>query len=256
MSIKHKFIKTNFGNDFQTNNAILSEITYCPEILILGTFNPNTPKTNYADFFYGRNYFWTGFKNLFIENGIVLNSSRMPKNGRPKNKLNPELSEIKDLCLKLKLTFADLILEVLQKQDSNYKILENDNIIFQNKIYNLIQDDKKGQILGLAQLDKLGQVNWNTNNIIKYLCDNPTIKTIYFTRQAKGVWHEQWKKIEQHERLKDRIFTNIFTPSGQGSPVLNSMQRLLNHWVHNENPNFGKFDSNWLTNKGVNLNKF
>ena len=53
-----------------------------------------------------------------------------------------------------------------------------------------------------------------------------------------------------------RLTTNIFTPSGAGAPVNRSMVRLLNHWVHNNNPNFGRLDNIWLTKNGVNINNF
>ena len=77
MSIKHKFYQTSFGNGFETHNAILDITPYKPELMIVGTFNPDTPNTNYADFFYGRNFFWTAFKNLFNHNCMV---GRITKN--------------------------------------------------------------------------------------------------------------------------------------------------------------------------------
>jgi hypothetical protein len=256
MPIQHKFIQTNFGTGFETHNAILDITPYKPEIMIIGTFNPDTPNSNYADFFYGRNYFWTGFKNLFIHNSIELQGTRMPKHGKPKKPLNPDLDKIKEICQTLKLTFADFIAEVLHNETTDYQILDNDNVCFKNRTFNLIQDDKKGQIDGLVQLHKLNQVKWSTKYIIKYLCENPTIKTVYLTRQAKGIWLEQWNEIIKDECLQGIAFTNIFTPSGQGKPVLNSMPRLLKHWVHNTNPNFGKLDNNWLRANNVNLNNF
>jgi hypothetical protein len=54
----------------------------------------------------------------------------------------------------------------------------------------------------------------------------------------------------------DRNFTNIYTPSGnglKGSPRMNS---LINHWVNNNAPNFGKLDNDWLVNNNVELNNF
>ncbi len=53
MSIQHKFYQTSFGNGFETHNAILDITPYKPEVMIVGTFNPDTPNANYADFFYG-----------------------------------------------------------------------------------------------------------------------------------------------------------------------------------------------------------
>ena len=50
MSIQYKFYQTNFGNGFQTHNAILDITPYKPEVIVVGSFNPNTP-SNFADFF-------------------------------------------------------------------------------------------------------------------------------------------------------------------------------------------------------------
>lgn len=256
MPIQHKFYQANFGNGFETHNAILDITPYKPEVMIVGTFNPDTPNANFADFFYGRNFFWTAFKNLFIHNAVVIPNRRMPPNGNPPAILNPTLLEIFDLCKKLKLTFSDLVLEVLHNNNPVYQLLPNDNVIFNGLEYNLIQDGQNGIIGGLQQLNALGQVNWNTQNIITYLCNNPQIKTIYFTRRPTGIWAAQWNLIINHSCITGRLTTNIFTPSGAGAPVNRSMARLLNHWVHNNNPNFGRLDNNWLTNNGVNINNF
>lgn len=256
MSIHHKFYQTNFGNNFQTNNAILDVTPYKPEIMIVGTFNPATPHANFADFFYGRNFFWTAFKNLFIHNEVVIPNRRMPPNGVPPEILNPTILEILELCRKLKLTFSDLILEVLHNNNPNFELLQNDNVVINEVEYNLIQDGRKGNVGGLQQLNALGQVNWNTPNIIDYLCNNPQIKTIYFTRRPTGIWAAQWNSIVNHKCIAGRITTNIFTPSGAGAPVFYTMTRLLNHWINNDNPNFGVLENNWLTNNGVNLNNF
>lgn len=256
MSIQHKFYQTNFGNGFQTHNAILDTTPYRPEVIVVGTFNPNTPNDNFADFFYGRNYFWTAFKNLFVNNGIQLTQTRMPRRGAPPAVLNPTLPEILELCIKLKLTFADLIFEVLNNNNPNYQTRQNDNVIFNGAEYNLIQDGQKGIVGGLQQLNTLGQVNWNTQNIINFLCNNPQITTIYFTRQPTGIWAEQWNLIINHNCMAGRLKTNLFTPSGlslKGKPRMNA---LLKHWVHNTEPNFGKLDNNWLTNNGVTIQNF
>jgi len=256
MAINHIFLNTPFGNGFHTHNAILDITPYKPEVMFIGTFNPKTPNANFADFFYGRNYFWTGFKNLFIYNAPVIPGRRMPPNGVPPPILNPTLEEILELCKTLKLTFADLIKCVLNNGNPPYHFLPNDNIIYNGNEYNLIQDGQRGAIRGLAQLDRVLQVSWNTQNIIKYLCENPQIHTIYLTRRPTGIWGREWRLILNSPCMKGRRLTNIFTPSAAGSPVNHSMIRLLHHWVHNINPNFGKLESTWLVNNGVNPNNF
>jgi hypothetical protein len=256
MPIQHKFQHRNFGNGFQSNNAILDILPYKPEILIIGTFNPDTPNANFADFFYGRNFFWTAFKNLFSYNQVRLKNTRMPTRGIPASILNPTLPEILQFCRELKLTFADLINEVLQQNNPNYELLQNDNILFNGCEYNLIQDGQLRNIGGLQQLNVLGQVSWNTNNIINYLCENPQIKTIYLTRQPTGVWEKQWRIISSHSCMSGRQMTNIFTPSGQSLKGKPRMNVLINHWVHNNTENFGRIDNDWLIENGVNINNF
>jgi hypothetical protein len=255
MSIYHKFLQHDFGMGFQTHYSILDITPYEPEVMFLGTFNPDTQNDNFADFFYGRNFFWPALKNLFIYNEIILGNRRMSTRGIPSSNLNPTVEEILQICKKLKLTFSDLIYQVLN-DDIYYDILNNDNIIYNQNEYNLIQDNKRGNICGLLELNNQNLVNWNTINIINYLIHNPKIKTIYFTRQPTGVWGEEWNTIITNPNLLDRNFTNIYTPSGnglKGSPRMNS---LMNHWIHNNDPNFGKLDNDWLIYNNVDLNNF
>ena len=227
MAILHKFKEFDFGDGFETSNAILTNTPYLPEILIIGTFNPGTPNSNFADFFYGRNFFWPAFKNLFIHNQLILNHRRIPNRGGLPEFPNPSLIEIKNLCARLKLTFCDLISQVLHHENPNYEILVNDNIIFNNQEYNLILDDKTKGIYGLANLNALNQIEWATNQIISYLLENPQIHSIYFSRKPIGIWADQWNKIINHDHISNRFHTNIFTPSAQGSPVSLSLERLL-----------------------------
>jgi hypothetical protein len=256
MAIQHKFYQINFGDGFETNNGILNTTPYIPEVMVVGTFNPNTYNANFADFYYGRNYFWTAFKNLFVHNEILITYRRMPTNGAPPVILNPQLPEILDICTKLKLTFSDLVLEVLHNNKPVYHSLENDNVMFNGVEYNLINDGQRKDIGGLEQLHALGQVNWNTQSIIDYLIVNPQIKTIYFTRQPTKIWAEQWNLIINNENLVGRLMTNIFTPSGLGLRGRPRMYSLLNHWLHNNNPNFGNLDHHWLLENDVNIENF
>ena len=122
--------------------------------------------------------------------------------------------------------------------------------------YNLIQDGQKGIVRGLQQLNTLGQVNWNTQNIINFLCNNPQITTIYFTRQPTGIWAEQLNLIINHNCMDGRLTTNLFTPSGLSLKGIPRMNALLKHWVHNSDPNFGRLDNYWLTNNGVTIQNF
>jgi G:T/U-mismatch repair DNA glycosylase len=102
------------------------------EILILGTFNPDT-KDNEADFFYGRsrNYLWRILPTAYNESDLK---------GAPKN-------EKLDFIAKHKIDLTDLILEVNveEGQEANYydgfidsKVSEwNDTIGVIDKLPNL-----------------------------------------------------------------------------------------------------------------------
>lgn len=254
MPVQHKFLNYDWMNGFFTENAILKTDFYKPVVLIIGTNNPDTPNANFADFFYGRNYFWPAFKNLANGN-CELASRRMPPNGAPLLPLNPTTLEIFELCKQFKFSFADLISNVLVNQNQ-IDFLPNDNIVVNGQEYNLINDNARNGIGGLAELNQLNEVEWNTDRIIEYLCENPQIKEVYFTRQANGIWLEHWNQIKNSECGKGKLFKIIYTPSGSrlaGNPRMNS---LIHHWLFNNGQNYDRFDHNWLTNSGVNINNF
>lgn len=254
MAIQHKFLHTDFGNGFQTNNVILDITPYQPEIMIIGTFEADSQRTKFLDFFYGGNYFWAAFKNIFIHNGYVLRSRRMLDSGNSSEILNPTLQEIFELCSRLKLTFSDMVLEILHNNKPNYKLLNNDNVIFNGYKYDLNKLEIRGS--ELEQLNSFKQVNWNTENIIKYLIKNPQIKTIYFTWRPPEIFEEQWNLLINHSCLTGRQVTNIFPPYVGGPPGLCSMKSVLDHWTHYPNPYFSVFNSDWLARNGVNINNF
>lgn len=261
MSIQHKFYSVPQGglgwpDDFYTDNGILRSPSYDPELLIVGTFNPNTPHRNHADIFYGRNYFWPAMKNLFGHKQVRLLHTRMPKRGVPKNPLDPTLSEVFSLCRDLKLCFADLVAGVFHRANPRYTVLASGQVKMDGRVYNLIRDGRQGEVHGLSELAEIGQVLWNTENIINYLNSNPRIRWVYLTRRPTGIWAAPWAQIIQRGAMQGRVFSNLFTPSGQGSPVNNSMNRLLAHWVHNTDPNFGRLDHGWLLQHGVNPANF
>ncbi|HRO42798.1 MAG TPA: hypothetical protein PL009_08180 [Flavipsychrobacter sp.] len=240
MAIQHKFLQKDWENGFETHNAILDVTPYKPEVLILGTFNP--PTDNRPDFFYGRNFFWTALKNLFVHHNSTITQKRMHT-----NPLNPELTWIFETCVRLRLSFADMISEVLQHQNPVYQLLGN-RIRFQNLTVSLIEDR------GFQHLDAYHQVNWNIERIIHYLCANPQINQIYFTRMPVGIWQSHWEEIVFHTCMNGRLMVNLYTPSGRAlhAPVMNN---LLNRWVWGA-PGFGHFDRHWLRECGVNPNNF
>jgi hypothetical protein len=241
MPVNHKFLTNNFGNGFQTTNALLAVTPYKPEVLIIGTFNPNSIANAGSDFYYSRNYFWPAFKNIFTHNAPVIQQRR--DNTNP---VDPTLNEIFELCLRLKLSFADLITQTLNFNNPLYH--QHGNIVELDGLqYDLIADDD------LAALDEINQVNWNTENIVRYICANPTIHSIYFTRRATGIWQEPWLHIINHQCSTGIYKANLYTPAGRRiiAPV---MDGLLQRWLANDNPNFGQMNNEWLLSHGVNIN--
>ncbi len=218
MPTYHKFLNTNFdalypntsAKEFQTHSAILDVTPYKPEVLIIGTFNPDIPN-NPADFFYGRNYFWRIFENL-SNNNNALNGRRILANGIIRA---PNIGRIFELCTQFKLSFADLIQSV--------------NGVVNNYEDNLLDGYVGG---GLA-------VN-NVNEIAKYICENKSIKHVYFTRKYAnevqniwGLWQDVQELVKQCR--KDVQFGSIFTPSGQGGVPnfigLHKAATIARYWI-------------------------
>jgi G:T/U-mismatch repair DNA glycosylase len=88
------------------------QISIHTEILLLGTFNPDTPG-NTADFFYGRprNFMWTLLPGAF---------------GEPSLK-NAPISVKRDFMQRYKIDFIDLIAEVEVEEATNYEDQYLDN---------------------------------------------------------------------------------------------------------------------------------
>jgi hypothetical protein len=256
MPVQHKFIQTDFGNGCHTSNAILDTVPFVPEIMVIGTFNPHTPHDNYADFFYGRNYFWPALVNLFTAPDDLLLSRRMPTRGAPALPLNPTLEEVFALTTRIKVTFSDLISQVLHNGNPEYDIQDNDNVIYNGIEYNLIQDGMQNGISGLQQLNAVNQVEWNTQNIIDYLHLSKSIRTVHFTRQPTGPFLAEWNSIINEDYGRQIEFSPIYTPTGAALPEAPRILQLIRHWLFNDNPNYGTLDPEWLVANGANPDNF
>jgi G:T/U-mismatch repair DNA glycosylase len=90
-TIRHKF------TDYKNKDNI--------ELLILGTFNPDTPK-NPAEFFYGRgkNYLWNLLPKVFDYQELKTLS----------------LTDKKEFMDKFRIGFADIIQEITVEEETNY----------------------------------------------------------------------------------------------------------------------------------------
>lgn len=244
MPVNHKFRDVLFTESFQTSNSILTVTPYKPEILILGTFNPDTDiNVNMADFFYGRNWFWPCVFNIFEFNSLVIQTQR-----KFTSPYNPSLEAILDISEKLKFTFADFVQSVFCNTDEAVIPSNASKFKWKNKEYDLINDGD------LSKLDDLNQIFWSTDSIIKYLNINPQIHTIYFTRQITGVWAKQMKKIELSKaNINIRC---IYTPSGQGLKGKPRFKALVQHWLFNKHDKYDTIDLDLILSQNVNTDEF
>ncbi len=246
---QHKFLNVDFGQPypniasaqgFVAENAILKTTPYRPEVMIIGTFNPDDG--NGADFFYGRNrnYLWRIFQN-FANNANVLNG---PADGVP------AIGQIFELCKKFKLSFADLITKT-KAETIGYK------------------DDK------LNRLCRQGLIENSVQEIAKYICATESIKYVYFTTKNENLrclW-QLWLNIETlvHVERNDVEFGSILTPSGMGGvdnfDGLHRAATIARYWVwvnHPAPPHIPPFinvgythlNHEWLIQCGVNPNNF
>ena len=243
MPVNHKFRDYNFQDGFITENAIL-KTNYNPEVLILGTFNPLTNEDdNMADFFYGRNWFWTCMFNIFHYQNVHLTTQRkftpFP--------YNPSLLEIKNFCARYKLTFADLISNVLNNIE--YDLIGNKAII-DHEEYDLINDSD------LGRLNAMNQVEWSTQYLIRHIAENSSIHTVYFTRKPIEPYLTQWSMLTNHNFGREVLFKKIFTPSGQGLAGSPRVNHLINHWLYNNNENYDRLDINWLLHHNIDSHIF
>jgi hypothetical protein len=243
----HIFLNTpsfNGNNDFFTESAIL-KTPYSPKVLIIGTYNDELNIKNPADFFYGRNYFWPVIynlaNNLGYDNFNKLKSPRLHslKAGAP----IPSLATILKLCIKFKLTFADLVQNVFEQLPNH--------------------DDKF-----IDQAIANGQAFVNIGPIIKYINDNPSIEYVYCTTKFGNLKNinNLWNLIQNGVR-NNVIFGCIRTPSGRGGfsgPVSIGLSRYWLWCNHPENPHglfqnsngYSCFNHEWLSNSGVNVRLF
>ena len=194
---KHRFLNVQFPKHqneiFRTDSTILKPSHYEPIILFVGTFNGDSVKGNTADFFYGRNYFWPVWRNLFS----LTRPSPEPKGMRRFHMAEIPLmggeSSIYHMCRRGMMTFADLVVHVDDQLESH-----SDGL--------------------LKKAAREGRITWATKEIIHYLGQTPSIRFICSTCQMDDVepWSEQWNEITRAISTRDVVMTRIHTPSGQG----------------------------------------
>lgn len=256
MPIQHKFLNHNdWENGFYTENSILKNKEFLPEVLFIGTFNHGW-NWNPSDFFYGRGmYMWPNLANLFLHNQNILVAARRLNND------NPALEQIFEICKKGKIAFADIIKGT--KENIDIKI-ENRNVLVNG---NFVWKDYKDK-----PLNYMGSQDWlkdNTKEICKYVNENPSIKNIYFTFKSAGNWIDELKN-HISDNTPNATSCSIFTPTGNGFrenlpiPFNNRPFSILHSWVWNglehnipvNKTGYGHLNHEWLIRNGVNPNNF
>lgn len=198
MPCRHKFI----------NNLSCTNIDYQPKILIIGTFNPEWPTDNYANWFYGRtnnNYFWETLPRMFNEDSLL------------------KLNHIawKKFCALKKIIITDLISSINDANEDNlthFEIISKFRDIEFAKHFN----------------------GFEMTNILGILENNPSIEKVFFTRNS-GVelFDNQIEIIREFCTNNNIYFSHLLTPSKNArfqmrgwNPQTPDLERNLSNFIY------------------------
>lgn len=155
----------------------LDKIDFEPEKLIVGSFSPQWPAGNTAEWFYGRtvtNYFWDILPRLYGEASLL--------------HAGPEAW--KQFCRDKKIALTDLISTIDDADEENsahHKILGG----FSDKAIMHNFDD------------------FEFTDVVKLLREHPTIKHVYLTRGiTEAFWRHLWNPVAyycNHNQLHEHI---------------------------------------------------
>ena len=186
-------------------------LTFNPETLIIGTFNPVWPIDNYSTWFYGRtnnNYFWEILPRMFGLESLRIQNA----------KLNWTL-----FCNRKKVAITDLIYSIDDANQNNENHLE---------IISKFKDTEFAETFN----------DFVFTNIIKILNDNKSIKSVYFTRKAGiELFDDQINTIKNYCETHKIYFSNLVTPS-------KNARFQMRGW-NPENPNLTRNLPNFIYSK-------
>ena len=172
----------------------LERLDFEPVTLIVGSFNPEWPAGNTAEWFYGRtadNYFWDVLPRLYGEQSLI----------------NATPTEWKQFCRDKQIALTDLISSIDDADQSNKE---------HNKMMG-----------GFS--DKAIQYNFDDFvyvDIVKLLQHHPTIKNVYITRGiTEAFWRHLWNPIAYHCNVNKLHERKLLTPSGEDT--------VYQHSAHN-----------------------
>ena len=197
----------------------LDNIGFEPEYLIIGTFNPEWPAENYANWFYGRtnnNYFWEILPMMF-EKDSLRHSDHL---------------DWKNFCAENKIAITDLILSINdadQENQNHYSIISN------------FQDTKFTNEFEV----------FNMTDIIGILNNYPSIKKVFFTRnQGVELFDDRINLIRNYCTENNIYFSYLLTPSKNArfqmrgyEPTNPNLERTLPNFIYEK----------WLENWNIEL---
>ena len=162
----------------------LERIDFVPATLIVGTFDPEWPGGNTAEWFYGRtasNYFWDVLPRLYGQQSLI----------------DATPVEWKQFCHDNQIAITDLISSI---DDAN-------------------ADDPKHRAVFAGFSDRGIHYNFDDFtfvNIVGILRNHPSIKNVYFTKGITEVfWRHLWNPVAHycnHNNLRER---KLLPPTGK-----------------------------------------
>lgn len=157
-----------------------------PTTLIVGTFNPEWPEKNYAQWFYGRtenNLFWTVLPGVYNQQSLICSNKE----------------SWVSFCKENKIALTDLISCIKTADASNE---DHYSIVASYSDSSIAKHFSKKEDLDLV-------------NIVEILKVNPSIKHVYLTRGANpGLWKKLWEPVREYCIQNDISVNELLTPSG------------------------------------------
>ncbi len=178
MPCNHKFIE----------DLNLERLDFKPTTLIVGTFNPEWPEGNSAQWFYGRthdihgnqnNNFWDVLPRVYGEPTLI----------------NSAPIDCKRFCSRNYIALTDLITTINDADQGNQEHINwlggyADNIIAEH-FHDFVFTD-----------------------IVDLLQNNPSINNVYITNGVNGAfWNALWNPVIQYCQDNNKRCTNLLTPS-------------------------------------------
>jgi hypothetical protein len=201
MPCNHKF----------TEHLNLENVNFDPRFLIIGTFNPEWPKDNYAEWFYGRtnnNYFWETLPRIFEEESLRINFNH---------------NDWKNFCSRNRVALTDLITSINDAEELNPNHFEVISKFKDTEFANTFED-------------------FEMTNVLRILENNPSIKKVFFTRnQGVNLFDNEISIINNYCVNNDIRFSYLMTPSANA--------RFQMRGYEPQNPNLERNLSNFIYEK-------